>query len=100
MFLHSIKSISTNQLQQLLKDGIYLIDVREPFEYQAGHIKQAMNVPLSTIHQFNRRKDQTYYVICQSGMRSKKAAKILQKLGYDVVNVSGGMNQWSGNISR
>lgn len=35
-------------------------------------------------------------MICQSGMRSRQAAKILTKKGYQVTNVRGGMNQWTG----
>ena len=98
MLFNTVSSITTQQLQEKLKNDIQLIDVREKYEYDAGHIQQATNFPLSMIGQFNGKKENTYYIICQSGMRSKRAAKALKKMGYDVINVAGGMNQWSGKI--
>ncbi|QQC74200.1 rhodanese-like domain-containing protein [Lactococcus garvieae] len=41
-----------------------------------------------------------YFVICQSGMRSKKASKILSKMNYNVTNVTGGMLSWHGKVTR
>ena len=63
-------------------------------EHRSGHIKGAKNIPLQGINRYDGDKEKTVYVICQSGMRSKQAAKELKKSGYDVVNVRGGMNQW------
>jgi len=45
-------------------------------------------------------KNKKYLLICQSGMRSKKAYKILSKADYDVTNVSGGMLAWRGKIKK
>jgi NADPH-dependent 2,4-dienoyl-CoA reductase/sulfur reductase-like enzyme len=58
-----------------------------------GHIKQAKNVPLTEIGRYSG-QDSKVYVICQSGMRSRQATKILNKKGYDVTNIRGGMSQW------
>lgn len=91
-----IPSISTADLQQKLDSNLVLLDVRTPSEYRGGHIASAKNVPLSKIAGYQQRSDEPVYVICQSGMRSKQAAKILKKKGYEVVNVTGGMNRWSG----
>lgn len=76
---------------------ITLLDVRTPSEYRAGHIPQAINVPLNKIPAYNKSANEVY-VICQSGMRSKNAAKILARKNYHVINVRGGMSQWSGQI--
>lgn len=95
-FFQPVKSISTNQLAELAEKNSRIIDVRTPQEYRSGHIRQALSVPLSKIDTYRGKKEETVYLICQSGMRSKQAAKQLKKLGYDVVNVRGGMNQWSG----
>lgn len=92
-----VPSISATDLKKKLTSAITLIDVRTSSEYQMGHIAKAKNVPLDQIHMYNK-KVQTIYVICQSGMRSAQAARILKKNGYDVINVQGGMNQWSGPI--
>ncbi|MGM9904260.1 hypothetical protein A5844_001364 [Enterococcus sp. 10A9_DIV0425] len=90
------QSISTEELKQKTKDSIQLVDVRTPAEYRGGHIKQAKNVPLDRVTSYRGNKEEPVYVICQSGMRSKQATKELKALGYDAINVRGGMNQWVG----
>lgn len=57
-------------------------------------MKGAINVSIDKLDQFNGDRRQTYYVICQSGMRSKRASKQLAKKGYQVFNVLGGMNHY------
>lgn len=99
-FFTRIDSISTNELEKRLKSNIQLIDVRMPAEFHRGHIKEAKNVPLSQIGQFSPANEETIYVICHSGMRSKMAAKKLKKKGYDVVNVRGGMSAWTGETFK
>ena len=91
-----IDSISTIELEQKLKEGIQLIDVRTPAEFRLGHIKNAKNIPLSEIGNFTPIADKKTYIICHSGARSKLAAKKLKKRGFDVVNVQGGMHAWQG----
>lgn len=91
-----VPSISTTELAKLLNPKINLLDVRTPQEFQGGHISQAKNFPLQKMRGYQGKKEQPVYVICQSGMRSKQAAKVLKQKGYDVVNVSGGMNRWTG----
>ena len=93
-----VDSISTIELENKLKTNIQLIDVRTPGEFRRGHIKNAKNIPLSEINQFFPLTDKKVYVICQSGARSKLAAKKLKKRGFDVVNVQGGMHAWRGKI--
>lgn len=93
-----IPSVSTSQLASDMTSKTILLDVRMPGEYRQGHISGAKNVPLNKIEQYKGNKDEKVYVICQSGMRSKRAASALKKNGYDVVNVRGGMSQWSGKV--
>lgn len=95
---NKIPSISTQELATKVADPITLLDVRTPQEYRTGHISKAQNVPLAKINNYKGTTDQPVYVICQSGMRSKQAAKALQKKGYQVINVRGGMSQWGGKI--
>lgn len=94
---NSVPSISTKELAERLPKGIEVLDVRTPAEYRGGHIASAKNVPLDKINGY-KGKGKEVYVICQSGMRSKKAAIQLKKNGYDVVNVRGGMSQWTGSV--
>ena len=93
-----IDSISTSELEQKLKEKIQLLDVRTPSEYRRGHIKGAKNVPLNEIARYTPATNETLYVICHSGVRSKMAAKKLKKKGYDVVNVQGAMSAWTGKV--
>ena len=89
-----VDSISSNEIEQKLKENIQLIDVRTPGEFRRGHIKNTKNVPLNEIGQFTPITDETVYVICHSGARSKLVAKKLKKKGYDVINIQGGMHEW------
>ncbi|PAE07577.1 rhodanese [Terribacillus saccharophilus] len=92
------KQISTAELRGLLKDkNKQFIDVRTSGEYKANHIKQFKNIPLhelkSKASSLNQNKE--VIVICQSGMRSAQAAKVLKKMGFNsITNVRGGMNTW------
>jgi len=89
-----MNTIDTAALNQL--DGITLIDVREEHEYITGHAPMAKNVPLS---RFVDRvdevpRDQTVYIICESGGRSAQAVQWLDGQGFDAVNVEGGTAAW------
>lgn len=94
MFWNKVPSITTDELQAKLKERPTVLDVREPYEFKARHIKGAKNVPLGTIKTFEGKGP--VYVICQSGARSSSATKKLVKMGVDATNVKGGMNGWSG----
>lgn len=82
------------------KEKTELIDVRTPNEFRSGHIGYAKNVPLNKIARFTTNKEHEIYVICQSGMRSKQAAKILRSNGYDAKSVRGGMNRWNRPVRK
>ena len=95
-----VRNISTADLKNELKDKNKLfIDVRTPGEYKGNHIREFKNIPLNLLSQKAEKelsKDKEVIVICQSGMRSGQASKLLKKLGYTkVTNVKGGMNAWS-----
>lgn len=93
-----VQSISIDQLKKLLKDkSKQFIDVRTPGEYKRRSIKQFKNIPLnqlpSELSKLDKKKET--FVICQSGMRSTKAANVLKKAGFpNVINVRGGMSVW------
>ncbi|HJE15408.1 MAG TPA: rhodanese-like domain-containing protein [Lapidilactobacillus dextrinicus] len=93
-----IPSISTKELKSKLNPKIVLLDVRTPAEYRSGHIAEARNLPLNRISTYHRPTTEPIYLICQSGARSKQAARLLTRQGYQVINVRGGMNQWSGPV--
>lgn len=78
-----------------------LIDVREPNEFENGHILGARNIPLTQLKQrlVEIRKDQPVYLYCQNSARSTRAARILYKNGYrDLYQLKGGFKKWTGRI--
>ena len=68
MFWNKIPSVTTEELKNLLKERPVVIDVREPYEFKARHIKGAKNIPLSTIKTYEGKGP--VYLVCQSGARS------------------------------
>lgn len=79
-----------------------LIDVREPSEFEKGHIKGARNIPLTQLKASLAaiRPDKPVYLYCQSHNRSTRAAHILYKNNYKDINVlQGGFKKWTGKIS-
>lgn len=87
------KQVRVDQVRDLVENGEYIIDVREKKEYEVGHIKGAVNIPLSEIRDriIEIPKDRNVYLHCRSGQRSYNATLILQHLGFDnIYNVSGG----------
>ena len=77
--------------------GALLVDVREIDEFQAGHIPGAVNEPLSGIANTALPKDKPLFLYCQSGVRSKKAAGILKKMGYQAKSI-GGIESYKGRV--
>lgn len=78
-----------------------LIDVREPNEYERGHIRGARNIPLSQLKQSLNaiRPDKPVYLYCQNTSRSARAAHILHKNKYQDLNIlQGGFRKWTGKV--
>ncbi|QHQ63515.1 rhodanese-like domain-containing protein [Anaerocolumna sedimenticola] len=93
------KNVSANELDNLIGKAD-IIDIREPYEYKTGSIKTAKNIPMDNlINNPNQYldKDKTYYIMCQSGVRSSQTCKFLSKQGFDVINVTGGISSYTGN---
>jgi rhodanese-related sulfurtransferase len=99
-----VRQITAAQLKHELKDvnaNKQFIDVRTPGEFKGNHIRGFRNIPLEQLllssESLSREKE--VVLICQSGMRSNKASKILRKSGFEkVTNVKGGMSTWSLNL--
>lgn len=75
----------------------FLLDVREPFEWAAGHAPHAVHIPLgelqSRVREVPAGKD--VYVVCRSGGRSAQATAYLNAEGWTAANVDGGMQDWA-----
>ena len=95
----SYQNINAEELKDWLASGeeLFLIDVREPYEYNEGFIEGAINMPLGQLE--SRRSeiplDKKVVVYCRSSRRSAEAANILVKNGYNqVFNLDSGIIKW------
>ncbi|MGY3261125.1 rhodanese-like domain-containing protein [Frigoribacterium sp. 2355] len=93
---HRRPEIGADAAIDALSDGTYVLDVREPHEWDEGHAPGATSIPLSEL---NKRvgevpTDRPVLVVCHSGMRSARATDALRGVGVDARNVVGGMLAW------
>ncbi len=88
--------VSRDELADALANGAQLIDVREPNEYEHGHVPQAQLIPLAVVMEQHENLDRhrPVYVICAAGVRSMAAAGALRQVGIDAHSVAGGTNAW------
>jgi rhodanese-related sulfurtransferase len=92
----AVPEIDVEQLVTLREQGIVLIDVRNPDEYEQFRVPGAHLIPLPDVPERVEEipSDQTVYVICSTGSRSAKAVEFLNRQGHDTVNVRGGSRAW------
>src|SRR5687768_6344427 len=78
----------------LVKQGAIILDVRSKGEYQSGHIKDSINIPVDALRNnlSKLKKDKPIITYCASGMRSASAKSILKSNGYHEVHNGG---SWS-----
>ena len=96
-----IKQIKVKELNaKLVNNEVVLIDVREQDELEICSIEKAVHIPMnnipSSIDQFD--KETIYAIMCHSGIRSHNVSFYLQNLGFNVMNVEGGINEWANVI--
>jgi rhodanese-related sulfurtransferase len=85
---------------KLVADGALIIDVRSKSEFQGGHIKQSLNIPLQSLEGQLQRvpKNRVIITCCASGMRSANAATMLKSHGYKEVYNGGGWQSLQNKI--
>jgi molybdopterin-guanine dinucleotide biosynthesis protein A/rhodanese-related sulfurtransferase len=91
-----VPEIDVDELGRRHAEGAFVLDVRQPDEYEAGHVPGAVLVPLDQLagRQDELPKDRPLLVICKSGARSAAAVGALTGAGYDATNVAGGTMAW------
>lgn len=74
----------------------FILDVRQPDEFRAGHIAGATLIPLNDLPQRMNElpRDREILCVCRSGARSGAAARQLSSAGYQAINLQGGMIGW------
>ena len=86
------KQVNVDKVRELVENNNIIIDVREIYEFEKGHIKGAINIPLSELR--NRigeiPNDKPVYLHCRTGQRSYNATLALQNMGFhNVINITG-----------
>ena len=87
-----VRQVPVSAVRGLVEEGATIIDVREPAEYEAGHLKTAVNIPLSQLRARMDEipKDRPVYLHCRSSQRSYNALMALQNSGFsNLWNISG-----------
>jgi len=84
----------------LIKQGAIILDVRSKVEYQGGHIKGSINIPVDALRNnlSKLKKDKPIITCCASGMRSASAKSILKSNGYKEVHNGGGLSSLQNKI--
>ena len=99
-----LQEIDVHQLKALLDAGdpVYLVDVRQPWEFAIGHLPGSLLVPLPELVQRAREvqppEGALVVTICHHGVRSLDAAFLLSRIGLRVASLAGGIDHWSAEI--
>ena len=95
-------TIGTDEAKRMIESGVRIIDVRQPDEWNRGHIPEAELVPLNGIYSFGKAlkdlhlpEDEDVIFVCAMGQRSASASEIALVAGLKkVYNLANGMNGW------
>lgn len=96
-----MKEINVNDIDKI-SDG-FVIDVREDKELkETGTIKGALHIPMMTVpNNLNKiPRDREIYILCRSGRRSYEVASYLNELGYNAINLKGGIIKYKGKLVK
>lgn len=89
-----------DDLKDIFEAGekLQILDVREPHEWEAGHIEHAIHVPLDEVMAGKEgdrlHRDRPVVAVCRMGNRSELATLMLRARGFDAQNMEGGMEAW------
>ena len=92
----SIPTTEVDAIPETIPADLVVLDVREPHEWQAGHIAGAVHIPLGEVAARVGELDPSVrtLVVCHLGGRSARATQWLAAQGHDVTNIAGGMDAW------
>lgn len=103
----SVNPVDADGAETLLAAGAVVLDVREPAEYEMGHLPGAVNVPRGVLefrvgdHPALTDPDATILLYCKNGGRSTLAAHTLKQMGFEQVRMLvGGFDGWSGTVHK
>ena len=89
-------------LKELVEGGAQIVDVRTRGEFQAGHVRGSVNIPLDILSNSlsKIKKDKPVIICCASGARSSSALSILKSGGFSEVHNGGGWRSLQDKISH
>jgi len=91
------KEVSTTEAVNLRNAGAFILDVRQPEEWNEYHVPGSTLIPLGELETRAKElpRDKTIVVVCRSGNRSATGRDILLKAGFpQVTSLAGGLSQW------
>lgn len=92
-----IPTVALDGVPQPLPQGLVVLDVREPQEWEAGHVEGSVHIPLMQLgERYAELPAGQTLVVCRSGHRSAQATAYLVHQGIDAVNLGGGLVEWAG----
>ena len=103
----NIHIIDANEAQAHLDKGATVLDIREPAEFDMGHLPNAVNIPRGLLefmvgnHPQLSDFSQTLVVYCKNGGRSTLGTDLLQNMGFtDIHMLAGGFDNWTGTVHK
>lgn len=89
------RRVRPHQVRRLIEEGAVVVDVREPAQWRAGHIRGSVNIPLADVlDRIDDLPDGPIVTVCRSGPRSARAAEVLAAHGHQTYNLRGGLREW------
>lgn len=89
--------VNTHAATRLINDGALVVDVREPAEFNAGHLPNSRHIPVGDVAKRAAElpANKTVLLVCASGQRAGRAASVLRKAGHEqVFCLDGGVGAW------
>jgi len=94
--MNGVPTVDLSGVPDPLPDGLAVVDVREPVEWQYGHIEGSIHIPLGELtSRLDEVPESQTLVVCKVGGRSAQAVRWLAQQGRDVVNLDGGLLDWA-----
>ena len=93
---NGVPTVSVDEVRRDIANGALVLDVRKDDEWGAGRVVGSIHIPLAEVQDRAAElpKGRTIVTVCKDGGRSYKAAYALRQVGYDAVNLDGGLTAW------
>jgi rhodanese-related sulfurtransferase len=94
--MQDVPTVEVAQVPDPIPEGLTVLDVREPIEWQHGRIEGAVHVPMAEVPARTGElpAEGQVLVVCKVGGRSAHVTAFLQERGFDAVNLAGGLVEW------